>query len=594
MFNCLLTFRSIYGSLPPIFQCFILFLNFNFGQIYRLMKKLLLSVFFIVFAISFSSIHAQTEKTIIIKKKIVDSDGNETVEEIILTGEDAENADLDAIINENIDGNEIDIDVDVEEIIGGSGTNMKTDGNHVKILKFKSDGDEDIQIIRDGQIEKKIIIKGDNINQEDLDVIINESIEDGQVRIKVDVQQMDDENIKIIKDGQVKKKIIIMSDGEETMEEIIIEDLDEILDNGDFEWNDDNNHSFQFKMLDEENGDPKAFLGVWPGEDSNENGVVLGGIVESSAAEKAGLQEGDIITTIGGKPARTFSELAAIIKDYQPNENVVIQYIRNGENRSANVTLGEKKAENNVFFEDVDIEIDTENLDMENWSKEDYFMRGMKMGCCEAKEVEKAYIGIMIENDDKGIRIVDVNRDDNILSENDIITKFGREDVENINELIQSVEGYEPGDKVKVKYIRDGKVKKSKVKLLGRTVKECCNNSCCTPKEKKKKKTEIIIKKRIEKEIKSDAGNSLLELEEVNLFPNPTDGSFKLEFTSEDISPVSITINDSNGKEIIKDEIKDFNGNYSGDFNLKGNAPGLYLVNISQNGKVLTQKIIVK
>ena len=41
----------------------------------------------------------------------------------------------------------------------------------------------------------------------------------------------------------------------------------------------------------------------------------------------------------------------------------------------------------------------------------------------------------------------------------------------------------------------------------------------------------------------------------------------------------------SNGREIIKDEIVDFNGKYSGDFNLKGNAPGLYLVNISQNGK---------
>ena len=80
----------------------------------------------------------------------------------------------------------------------------------------------------------------------------------------------------------------------------------------------------------------------------------------------------------------------------------------------------------------------------------------------------------------------------------------------------------------------------------------------------------------------------------MNLFPNPSTGEFKLEFSSADLSTLNIVITDSNGREIINDEIVDFNGKYSGDFNLKGNAPGLYLVNISQNGKILTKKMVIK
>lgn len=520
------------------------------------MKKLFLSISFFILGSLFIMSFAQTEKKIIIKKKIVDSNGTETVEEIILTGEDAENVDINDYLNEGSDIQDIDVDINIEKL---------TDD-----IDFSG---EDLQIFRfDGSNLDEILQNNPDISNE----------------IKEKLKDLNLEDLGNFMDSETnERKIIIMSDGDRVLDE----DLDEILDRSEFKWN--GSETFSFGSCEEQN-DPKAFLGVWPGELSDAKGVVLGGISEKSAAEKAGLQEGDIITNIGGKAVKTFSELATVIKEYQPEDNVIIQYIRENEPRSVEVTLGKREKEIRITrFNDI------EHRDLKDMDVTERFMRGYNISsCCKnIKEVEKAYIGIMIENDDNNaVKIVEVNREDKVLADGDLITKFGKTAITDINQLISEVSKYNPGDKVKVQYIRDGKTKKSKVKLLGRMVKECCTDpSCCKDKKDIKTRTEInIIKRSEDREIKSDLGNSLLELQDVNLFPNPSTGEFKLEFSSADLSPLNIVITDSNGREIINDEIVDFNGKYSGDFNLKGNAPGLYLVNISQNGKILTKKMVIK
>lgn len=512
------------------------------------MKKLFLSISFLILGSLFIMGFAQTEKKIIIKKKTVDSNGTETVEEIILTGEDAENVDIDDYINAGSDTQDIDVDINIEELTEIS-ENIDLSGKDLHVFKLNGFNLEEI-IENNPDISDEIKEKLKNLNLEELSGKAGE------------------------------RKIIIMSDGEHVLDE----DLDEILDGSEFQWSGAKTFSF---YTDEKKGEPTAFLGVWPGELSNEQGVAIGGVGEKSAAKKAGLQEGDIITSIAGKTVRTFSELAAVIKEHKPNDNVIVQYVRNNESRSVEVTLGKKERKIRRSYSTVDPHL----------SIEDNFMRGNRISnCCEpSTEIEKAYIGIMIMNDDKGVVIDEVNRVDDILKKDDIVVKFGKTDIQNIDQLIKEVAKYNPRDKVKVQFQRNGKLKKAKVKLLGRMVKECCKDSdCCKEKKEIKKTTEIIIKKSNDREIKSDLGNSLLELENVNLFPNPSDGSFKLEFTSTDLSPLNIVITDSSGREIINDEIPDFNGKYSGDFNLKGNTPGLYLVNISQNGKVLTKKMVIK
>ncbi len=485
-------------------------------------------------------VQAQDEKKIVIIKKTIDKDGNETVTETVIEGDDVDEFEVEKYEIESID--DLDIDIDIQKIITENSSENKN-----RIIKIITEG------------------------------------EDGQ-EIKVDVNASGNEIKTINIKGDDSKMIFLEGDN-------LPEDIEKILEGKGIKI-DLNNESHRIIIKDD--GEPKAFLGVWPGEETNE-GVTLGGIVENSAAEKSGLKEGDVVTSIADKTVKSFSDLSKIIKSKAPGDEVKIQYIRENENRSTIVKLGESKRDVRKEYITKIPRSFNSCKDIKSLSKEDLFMRGYSFSnsCCKNEYAEKAYIGIMISNteEDKVI-IQDVHRDGDQLQSNDIITKFGRSKVSDVNQLIDLVRTYEPGDRVKIKFIRDGKEMKEKVTLLGRNVKICCTtNDCCNPKE-----NDINIDN-IEEDlsiniIKSDLGNARLELSEVKLFPNPNNGKFSLNFVSEDLSPLTISVTDATGKEIVRDEIQEFNGKYTGEFTLAGNSPGIYFVNISQNNKIYIEKVI--
>ncbi len=70
----------------------------------------------------------------------------------------------------------------------------------------------------------------------------------------------------------------------------------------------------------------------------NESGVA---VVKGSAANQAGLREGDIIISVEGKEISGFDSLEEIIQDYAAGETVNIVYLRDKEKMEADVKLGE-------------------------------------------------------------------------------------------------------------------------------------------------------------------------------------------------------------------------------------------------------------
>lgn len=76
--------------------------------------------------------------------------------------------------------------------------------------------------------------------------------------------------------------------------------------------------------------------------ESDKPGVIVMEVAPESAAEAAGLQPGDWITAVGGMsldgPA---DQLAGIIGDHAPGDEVSIAYHRDGEEMTAAVSLGE-------------------------------------------------------------------------------------------------------------------------------------------------------------------------------------------------------------------------------------------------------------
>ncbi|MGF1692798.1 Do family serine endopeptidase [Photobacterium kagoshimensis] len=95
----------------------------------------------------------------------------------------------------------------------------------------------------------------------------------------------------------------------------------------------------------------RGVLGVQGGELNNElaeafgyetnHGAFVSQVMPDSAAQKAGLKAGDIITSINGKAIRTFGELRAKIATLGAGKTVKLGVVRDGKKKAFNVTLQE-------------------------------------------------------------------------------------------------------------------------------------------------------------------------------------------------------------------------------------------------------------
>ncbi len=188
---------------------------------------------------------------------------------------------------------------------------------HKKMAEAKVKQTQEIVIRKKGDKDVKVTVEinGDNITVNGKP--LNE-FKDGEITINK-------RNIRIF-DG---KQNFAFAPGEEM----------EMLFNG------DNMGSFGMKE-----GKPRAFLGVTAGvenDDENKNtkpnGATITNVTKASAAEKAGLKEGDIITKIDNEKISTPADLTAAIGSHKPKDEVTVYYKREGKEKSAKVILGESK-----------------------------------------------------------------------------------------------------------------------------------------------------------------------------------------------------------------------------------------------------------
>ena len=87
------------------------------------------------------------------------------------------------------------------------------------------------------------------------------------------------------------------------------------------------------------------------GYDTNQ-GAFVNQVMPNSAAQKAGLKAGDIITTMNGSPIRSFSELRAKVATLGAGKTLTLQAMRNGKLQQFTVTLS-ASADNNVQADDL-------------------------------------------------------------------------------------------------------------------------------------------------------------------------------------------------------------------------------------------------
>lgn len=82
-----------------------------------------------------------------------------------------------------------------------------------------------------------------------------------------------------------------------------------------------------------------AVLGVQV-TDAPSGGALLDGVVPGSAAAKAGLRAGDVITKFAGTPISGADGLGAAVRDHKPGDTLTVAVVRGGQQQQVRVTLG--------------------------------------------------------------------------------------------------------------------------------------------------------------------------------------------------------------------------------------------------------------
>jgi len=93
--------------------------------------------------------------------------------------------------------------------------------------------------------------------------------------------------------------------------------------------------------LQEENNLPVS-QGAWIRKGNQPNEVA---VVPNSAADKAGLKEGDIILEVNGEKVTMKNKLSKVIHKYSPGDKVVLKVMRDKKIKYFTVVLGEKSSE---------------------------------------------------------------------------------------------------------------------------------------------------------------------------------------------------------------------------------------------------------
>lgn len=203
--------------------------------------------------------------------------------------------------------------------------------------------------IRAQEEKKEVLIEkksdGDKKKKKETQEIIIRKTGDKNIKLKV---EMDGDYITVNgkplsefkdKDVTINKKKITISDGDKIMS-----------------WNFNNNEQ-DWEKWGEAFGKnfEKSFEGHWEQDDNNESaflgvstdtdteGAKITAVTKGSAAEKAGLEKGDIITKINEEPISSPEALSDVIGFKKPAEEVKVAYKRNGKSKTTTATLGKRK-----------------------------------------------------------------------------------------------------------------------------------------------------------------------------------------------------------------------------------------------------------
>ncbi len=540
-------------------------------------------------------------KEIVIIKRSIDPDGTEVTETIVKKGQAAENFDLEQYLKENRDEN---VELDVRVLNGDE------EDNEVVVKRQRNRNMEWTRQI-DEQVEKALAGVSGSDHRAFLGVEEDSDEDPEQPGIRVEVIRGSAAD----KAG-LRSNDVILRLNEQSVDEW--DDLSSIVGDAEpgdalrIEYSRNGKTATTTATLTTRSGVKTSaedkrhgFLGITQrnGDAKNDRGVAIG-VVKNSSAEKAGLQDGDVLLRLNDTNIDDWEDITDFMAYTKPEQNVQVTYLRNGRENTATATLGAPKAATWDFkFEPEDFNIDVQVREKE--------------ACLGV------YSSVFGAGDTQGAKISSFTKksaaQDAGMNTGDVITAVNGVRVQGPDELWDQIAKYQPGDKVSVDFLRENQTRQieaalnacqdngSRVKLLDLNKNETGNSQRefflwnWNEKDQNRMREQRVIT--IHRGAEGDAPQVLtpetkpaadrsLKLEGFRAYPNPSQGQITVEFHSEPL-PTIVSLLDMSGRQLFREELNAFSGDYFQQFDLSEYAKGTILIHVLQGDKVFTEQIIV-
>jgi C-terminal processing protease CtpA/Prc len=174
------------------------------------------------------------------------------------------------------------------------------------------------------------------------------------------------------------------------------------------------------------------------------SGVMVESVIPDSAAEKAGLKEGDIILKLDGKEVDSQSDIRRSLRDLKDPKPVTVDVLRDGKPVQITITPEKRKMElMGAFGQRTYLGVDLQELDAD---LSGYFQTKPGSGVLVTR----------VEPDSPALQAG--------LKSGDIITEFNGKKITSADDLQYAMDDVEEGSSVNVSVLRHGKEQKMIVK----------------------------------------------------------------------------------------------------------------------------------
>lgn len=386
-----------------------------------------------------------------------------------------------------------------------------------------------------------------------------------------------------------------------------------------------------------------------------EEGAYVTGIVDGSGAEAAGMQSGGFITAVDDMAVTNYDDLVKVLKTHKPGDVVYVSYRRDGATDKVEITLTPKieKTQHSFHFKDFGFDHDEFAQKIEKLHGKKKVMLGV--GISEVTETDDTdkESGVYVTKVFEGSAAEQMK-----LQDGDKITGIDGKSINDLDGLREGIAAHKAGETINVTYVRDGQtmngsaeLKEQEVKMDFRKMKmphfkfegedmekvmeelkkELQNIDDPELREKIQQKLEDAFKNKesgafwhekmnemhgndnqfhsihtIEIRIEMDEvtdeeasnlkinNNNDLEFTDLRFAPNPSDGKFTFSINLPEEGKTHIRIFDIQGKEVYSEILNDFSGEYNSEVDISDQADGVYFLNVEQNGKSISRKMVIQ